>query len=311
MLIAAQNLIHTVSAFLAAGLGIAVFFQLLEASVTKKRVRRRSSRRAAKEDAKLNLMAGLVVFGLIAGYFIGIKTIGVILAILVFLGVLIWWVCHRVDASAVMAPDAEREQSDRWNPNDAESRQHAGFDPVAYGEKGENEVRNLIKDLPSNRYVVLNDVYLPMDDGEITQIDHIVVSRFGIFVIETKNWRGTIYGDPTAAKWTKFSKGCKSTFMNPLRQNYKHVLSILQKFDTTRTDFVRGIVALSPNAEFSPPRVPDGVVYFNGLLPWLFSHTTELIKPDQIPDIVAAFLEWSALVSPEMRAAHCRSGESV
>ena len=36
-----------------------------------------------------------------------------------------------------------------------------------------------------------------------TQIDHVVVSKYGLFTIETKNYRGKIYGDDARDKWTQ------------------------------------------------------------------------------------------------------------
>jgi hypothetical protein len=49
----------------------------------------------------------------------------------------------------------------------------------------------------------LNDIYLPLDDGSTTQIDHVVVSPFGVFVIETKTYKGWIFGNPRDAQWTQ------------------------------------------------------------------------------------------------------------
>jgi len=47
--------------------------------------------------------------------------------------------------------------------------------------------------LPSKTYHALHNVTLPTPDGT-TQIDHIFVSCFGIFVVETKNMKGWIFG---------------------------------------------------------------------------------------------------------------------
>ena len=51
-------------------------------------------------------------------------------------------------------------------------------------------------------YRQLNDVTLGLQDGTTTQIDHLVISVYGVFVIETKNMSGWIYGDSKDAKWT-------------------------------------------------------------------------------------------------------------
>ena len=51
--------------------------------------------------------------------------------------------------------------------------------------------------LDANVYEDINNVTLPLANGQCgtTQIDHIIVSRFGIFVVETKNISGWIFGD--------------------------------------------------------------------------------------------------------------------
>jgi len=58
--------------------------------------------------------------------------------------------------------------------------------------------------LDRKQYAVFHDLYLPRPDGKGTaQIDHVVVSPFGIFVIETKNMAGWIFGDERSRQWTQ------------------------------------------------------------------------------------------------------------
>lgn len=91
------------------------------------------------------------------------------------------------------------------------------------GKLGEFLVaRSFKKHLDPETYTVLHDVTLPVRGGT-TQIDHIVVSPFGIFVIETKNMSGWIFGSPNEKQWTQTFHRKKFRFQNPLRQNYKHL----------------------------------------------------------------------------------------
>ena len=54
---------------------------------------------------------------------------------------------------------------------------------------GEILVRNeIVKNLPTSSWHLLNNITLKVDDGT-TQVDHILVSRYGVFVIETKDYR--------------------------------------------------------------------------------------------------------------------------
>ena len=175
---------------------------------------------------------------------------------------------------------------------------------VREGAKGEVMVREAMKSLPADRYVVLHDVWLPMEDGGETQIDHVIVSQFGIFIVETKNWKGTIYADAKSAVWTKYNLGHKATYKNPIRQNYKHIISIREKFSRSGAEFVFGVVAMSPAADFKGG-VPEGVVFYNELKGWILGHVTPRIKPGQVADIVVAIQEWSATVSETARRRHC------
>lgn len=95
------------------------------------------------------------------------------------------------------------------------------------GAKGERIVAGRLNDLNQQFYRVFHDLYLPRPDGSgTTQIDHVVVSRFGIFVIETKYYNGWIFGNARQKKWTQSIYGRNTQFPNPLHQNHLHVLAL-------------------------------------------------------------------------------------
>ncbi len=80
--------------------------------------------------------------------------------------------------------------------------------------------------LPSSVYRQFHDVTLPTESGT-TQIDHVFVSVFGVFVVETKNMSGWIFGSEQDRNWTQvFPRGRKVRFQNPLRQNHGHVRAL-------------------------------------------------------------------------------------
>ncbi len=80
-------------------------------------------------------------------------------------------------------------------------KMEVGETPRQKGKRGEKLVAQVLSQLPEE-YVILNDVVLPTTSGT-TQIDHIVVSKYGVFTIETKNYRGDIYGDDNRQEWTQ------------------------------------------------------------------------------------------------------------
>ncbi|MDF4849974.1 nuclease-related domain-containing protein, partial [Vibrio parahaemolyticus] len=90
---------------------------------------------------------------------------------------------------------------------------------------GEFLVNRLLSKLPESDYTLIKDVTLPTNDGT-TQVDHIVVSRYGIFVVETKNMKGWIFGSARQKQWTQKIYRHSSKFQNPLHQNYKHIKAL-------------------------------------------------------------------------------------
>ena len=72
---------------------------------------------------------------------------------------------------------------------------------------------------------MFHDVTLPAGNGT-TQIDHIIVSIYGVFVLETKNMTGWIFGSERNKTWTQIIYKKKQAFQNPIHQNYKHVKTL-------------------------------------------------------------------------------------
>ena len=86
--------------------------------------------------------------------------------------------------------------------------------PLIRGKMGELWVRKALSKLPKKEYYILNDIMLE-DKYGTHQIDHIVLSNKGIFVIETKNYYGLILGKKKEKKWCQFLGKHKSYFLNP------------------------------------------------------------------------------------------------
>lgn len=99
------------------------------------------------------------------------------------------------------------------------------------GDAGENEVSRILSGFNRKQYYVINNVLLEKPnpvEGEIptVQIDHIVVSIYGIFTIETKNYSGSVYGTEEAKNWSEYVGGKEFQIPNPLRQNYAHAKTL-------------------------------------------------------------------------------------
>ncbi|MCA1055278.1 NERD domain-containing protein [Rossellomorea aquimaris] len=99
--------------------------------------------------------------------------------------------------------------------------------PSVKGKIGEGEVKYYLRKLNnSDKYRIFHDILLPSSSGGTTQIDHIVISQAGIFVIETKNYKGWIFGNEQSMQWTQVIYKRKQKFYNPFYQNHGHIKAI-------------------------------------------------------------------------------------
>lgn len=115
------------------------------------------------------------------------------------------------------------------------------------GYLGEKRVAAILAFLPSDKYKIINDVLIE-SNGKTIQIDHIVISIYGIFVIETKNYTGWITGSDNSEYWTKNMFGNKYKFYNPVKQNKAHILALNRQLGIRFNNFI-SIVVFTNNAD--------------------------------------------------------------
>ena len=161
--------------------------------------------------------------------------------------------------------------------------------PKQKGKRGEKLVAGRLRKGLPDEYRILNDIYLPLPDGTTTQIDHIVVSQYGVFVVETKTYSGWIFGDEKSKEWTQSIYHKKSRFQNPMRQNYKHICALADNLGIDKSYFI-GVVAFTGDCTFKT-EMPDGVVYSRRAADYICSHNTPIIKPSQIDELASAIAE--------------------
>ena len=150
------------------------------------------------------------------------------------------------------------------------------------GFQGEQKVKRKLNKLPEDKYIVLNDIILRTAKGS-TQIDHVVVSIYGIFIIETKNYTGWISGSEHGEKWTKNMYGTKYNFYNPLWQNYAHMKTLEEKLDINENNFIP-IVAFSDWCTLKV-NTKQPVIYMSQLLSEIDQHKDYKIGTEEIKGI--------------------------
>lgn len=153
--------------------------------------------------------------------------------------------------------------------------------PKYKGRIGERKVSSRlempIKELEGAK--IFHNVTIKTPDGS-TQIDHLVLATNGIFVIETKNMTGWIFGNEKQSQWTQTIYRRKTKFQNPVRQNYKHVNAVRRLLDVD-LQFIFNIVVFTGDAEFKT-EMPVNVVKARDLLPYIKSHKADLMSRDDI-----------------------------
>ncbi len=140
------------------------------------------------------------------------------------------------------------------------------FAPQILGKIGETKVRKLLDTLPKDNYFPIHNVLLRTDTGT-SQIDHLVISTYGIFVIETKYYKGWIFGDEKVRRWTQSIYGNKRQFNNPIHQNYGHIQALKNLMPQYAADDFISIIAFSDRCTLKiQERQSMHVVYFSELL---------------------------------------------
>lgn len=150
-----------------------------------------------------------------------------------------------------------------------------------FQNRGEAKLsRALKKRFVAPDYHLLNHITLHLREGT-TQIDHVLVSRFGLFVIETKDYRGWIFGSPNDRYWTQVFYHAKFRFQNPIRQNYKHARAVQELLEFLPADAIRPVVVFTGNAEFKTT-VPEGVFTLAGFMAYLESQVVEVMSINRV-----------------------------
>lgn len=100
----------------------------------------------------------------------------------------------------------------------------------------------LTNDNLEGQFAVLKNVYIPVQ-GKTTEIDLIMIHEKGIFVFESKNYSGWIFGSTDQLNWTQsLQNGYKNKFYNPIRQNRTHIKALAEYLERPVSDFVSYIV---------------------------------------------------------------------
>lgn len=157
----------------------------------------------------------------------------------------------------------------------------ARFNPVSFQNAGEARVSKAIKStFLAPDYHLLNHITLNLKNGT-TQIDHILISRYGVFVIETKEYSGWIFANANHSNWTQVLFGKKYKFQNPINQNALHVQAVASLLDFLPPTYIKSAVVFAGSAEFKT-EIPNGVFTIPSFVHFLTNHTEPVMSLNRV-----------------------------
>ena len=151
--------------------------------------------------------------------------------------------------------------------------------------------------LRSSDYVDINDVTIRTRRGT-SQIDHVIISRYGVFVVETKTMSGWIFGREDAPFWTKTNRRNKLRFQNPLHQNASHIRA-LSNAARIPPEKMHSVVVFRGNCSLRTQMPPN--VLTGGCVTYVNSKRQVLFTEDEVKRIVATI---KAVMLPQTHATH-------
>ncbi|WKL67285.1 nuclease-related domain-containing protein [Pseudomonas qingdaonensis] len=189
--------------------------------------------------------------------------------------------------------------------------------PTYRGWWGEYKVNFMLRLCLSGEYrVFTNAIYRGKTREESTQIDHIVVSRFGIFVLETKSFKGKVLVDPLEpSRWTQVVGRRKYQIQSPLMQNYAHVKAI-QQATGVHAQKIHSYAVMAGDAQF-PAGLPERVYSVWGVVRKIQSYKAPVFTRGHTDDICRSLLRrrikggyWAAQKHVERLNARSDSGQN-
>ncbi|MFA6297292.1 MAG: nuclease-related domain-containing protein [Candidatus Paceibacterota bacterium] len=177
-------------------------------------------------------------------------------------------------------------------PADASKDQIAKINSEKHGCKcymdgltdGEQEIAHILAEgLSYKDYFIFNNLTIPSDYSGSSQIDHLILSKFGIFVVESKAYKGWIFGNRDQDNWTQSLPGGKNKFQfqNPIRQNWSHIMSLKALFPSVPENAFQSIVVFTDSCEFKTEPI-ENVVHSEDIVGCIQKHTESKLSEENI-----------------------------
>lgn len=138
--------------------------------------------------------------------------------------------------------------------------------------------------LRNKSYHKFHNIILPSKNGT-TQIDHLIVSVYGLFIVETKNKSGWIFGSEEQPSWTQSIYGKKYSFQNPLRQVFRQK-KVLSEFLNLDESNIHTVVYFVGNCRFKT-KLPDNVINW-GVGRFIKRFRNQVLLAEEVNQVIQA-----------------------
>lgn len=199
--------------------------------------------------------------------------------------------------------DDDFDDDDFWEEKGKRLPIRVSCSPEAKGIIGERVIANILSKLPDMEYKIYNDVLLEYG-GKSAQIDHIVISPFGMFVIETKNYAGVILGKESEPKWIQNVNGIVNRFYNPIMQNIGHCRALEHCLGVNRNIFIP-IVVFSQNCILRL-QTENTVIYSSNLIEKILEYDKKILSYQDVEKLSKKLID-TKNDSYEARERHIKS----
>ena len=151
--------------------------------------------------------------------------------------------------------------------------------PIMKGREGEALVAKTLKRLSTSDYSVLHNVML-RTGTQLTQIDHIIISVYGISIIETKHYKGIIIGSDKQYYWQQRIGKKRFQLRSPIKQNIAHVLAVSQNLNLDQRVLIPMVVFTGQCT--LRVHTKSHVLYLSQLMSTIRKYQTKSFTPDEV-----------------------------
>lgn len=243
---------------------IAFIFAAIDGATKPRRRRRRRSRRNDDGDGCLGCLAvfaificiwiGLLILNFIKNHSTTFAIGGIILVLIIIVAVIVFKTTQTEEFPEDIEPTYPKIfEAKKFTPKEQVfSNRSSKQDPIPFtkeqlsvlpatyedvvgtiptaaemvGKLGEDAVSRAVWaacQFDKRHYKILRNVYVPSIDG-YSEIDVLLLHETGIYVFESKNLSGSVYGDVKHPQWQRYkTNGEKGPIPNPILQNKRHI----------------------------------------------------------------------------------------